>query len=86
MNSMLNVYPPESLQTNVTQHLSLEKVSLTSKLYMEGPGYHDADQNPAYTNFTPPGSVSYVELYRDVSSEELEQQKLYEMPRVRFSW
>ena len=91
----VNVYPPESVKQNknVTLHFSLEKVSMTGLLgsskdtvRINGLGDLDADQTFAYTNFTPPGDRKYVELTRDLTSEDVEQSKLDVMPGLRFSW
>ena len=86
------VYPPTSVwgNKNVTLHFKVEKVSMTglasgSKDKMYGLGDLDADQTTAYTNFTPTRS-RYMSLSRDVSSEEVETQKLNLMPGFRFSW
>ncbi len=94
---MVNVYPPESVRNNenVTLHFKLEKASMTGlasgsedTVYMDGLGNLDADQTTAYTNFTPPGGEygRSMNLIRDVSSEEVESQRLDLMPGFRFSW
>ena len=94
------VLPPVSVKDNenVTLHLSLEKVSMTGltgdskdKVKMGLSYYLDADQTTASTNFTPPGSGMFfdtrnVELFRDVSHEEVESQQLDVMPGFRFRW
>ena len=96
INIVVYVNPPESVSKNknVTLHFSLEKVSMTGLLgsskdtvRINGLGDLDADQTFAYTNFTPPGDRKYVELTRDLTSEDVEQQsKLDVMPGLRFSW
>ena len=53
---------------------------------MDGLGDLDADQTTAYKNFTPPGYYKSMRLLPDVSSEEVETQKLDLMPGFRFSW
>ncbi len=92
---LVQVYPPESVKynENVTLHLKLEKVSMTGlasgsedTVKMDGLGDLDADQTTAYKNFTPPGYYKSMRLLPDVSSEEVETQKLDLMPGFRFSW
>ena len=92
------VFPPKSVRNNanVTLHFSVEKVSMTTtglvggggdRVYIEGIGNLDADQTIAYTNFTPPGNYSSsITYFRDVSSEEVEQQSLEVMPGFRLRW
>ncbi len=89
----VNVYPPESVlnNENVTLHFKVEKVSMTGLDSMdtaniEGLGDLDADQKTAYTNFTPPIYFRSMSLYRRVSSEGVETQKLDVMPGFKFSW
>ena len=53
---------------------------------INGLGNLDADQTTAYTNFTPHGDWKAMSLNRDVSSEEVQTQKLDAMPGFRFSW
>ena len=93
------VYFPVSVRWNynATLHLKLEKVSMTGlasgsedRVYFslsDGLGLH-ADQTTVYTNVTPPTSNTfrYMSLSRDVSSEDVETQKLDLMPGFRFSW
>ena len=49
---------------------------------------HDpnADQTAVYKNFTPPGIGGYMYLTQNVSSEDVETQRLDLMPGFRFSW
>ena len=53
---------------------------------MKGLGVPDADRTTVYTNFTPPGYSRDMILSRDVSSEDVETQKLDVMPGFRLSW
>ena len=48
----------------------------------------DADQTIVLKNYTPPDveTGTFIKLSRDVSSEEVEAQKLDVMPGFRFSW
>ena len=48
--------------------------------------YLDADQTTAYTNFTPPVSREFMSLWRDVSLDDVETQKLDLMPGFKFTW
>ena len=91
----VGLYPPESVRDNenVTLHFKLEKVSMTGlargskdTFYMDGSFYLNAGQTTVYTNFTPPTGYKYMDLRRDVSSEDVESQKLDLMPGFRFTW
>ena len=93
----VSVNPPDSLRENenVTLHFKLEKVSMIGlstgsqdnfDFDMNLEDLLDADQTTVYTNFTPPGLFRTLSLERDVSSEEVNQQKLDVMPGFRFSW
>ena len=88
------VYPPESVKNNedVTLHFKVEKVSMTGlkkgsrdEVDMNSNNL-DADQTFTYKNFTPPERFNYMRLLRDVSSEDVEKQKLDKMPGFRFTW
>ena len=50
----------------------------------------DADQTTEYKKFSPPGGygseIRIMKLQRDVSSEDVETQKLERMPGFTFSW
>ena len=93
----VNVYPPESVMnnTNVTLHFKVEQVSMT-ELAKDSKDTVSIDRVPddqMTANFTPPGPDSYspfpyrsVKLSRDVSSEDVESQRLDVMPGFRFSW
>ena len=91
-------YPPKSAlgDENVTLHIKLEKVSMKGSgiqddVNIEDLGNVDADQTTVYKNYTPPG-IKYsnpyqlIILFRNVSSEDIEVQKLDVMPGFRFSW
>ena len=58
---------------------------------IEDLGNVDADQTTVYKKYTPPG-IKYsnpyqlIILFRNVSSEDIEEQKLDVMPGFRFSW
>ena len=89
------VYPPESVKrnVNVTLHFKLEKVSMTGlaqgskdEISIGWKNDLDSDQTTVYKNFTPPVEYKYMRLERDVSSEDVETQKLDVMPGFRFSW
>ncbi len=89
----VRVYSPESVKKNenVTLHFRVEKVSMTGlasnskdKVKMGGL-VRDADQTTAYTNSTPTKS-RVMDLSRDVSSEDVETQRLDLMPGFKFSW
>ena len=89
------VQPPESIwnNKNVTLHLKIEKVSMTGlasdswdRVRIE---YTDLDSGltTANKNFTPPGYEGReIRLTRDVTSDEIETQKLDVMPGFRISW
>ena len=89
------VYPSWSVvfKENVTLHFKVEKVSMTElaqgskdRVYIENT-LLDADQTTAYQNFTPGyGYAPNMRIVRDVSSEDVETQKLDVMPGIRFSW
>ena len=95
LSYQVNVYPPVSVwdNKNVTLHFKMEKVSMTGlasgsedKVNIEGNDLV-ADQTTAYTNFTPPSEYGrYMSLVRDVSSDDVETQRLDVMPGFRFSW
>ena len=56
-------------------------------IYMEGLAFLGANQTTAYTNFTPPGRDTIpMSLFRDVSPEDVETQKLDVMPGFRLTW
>ena len=89
------VYPPDSVKNNenVTLHFKVEKISLSglasgSKdiVYIHYTTDLEADQTTAFTNFTPPVRYRVMRLHRDVSSEDVETQRLDFMPGFRFSW
>ncbi len=91
----VNVYPPWIIRKNetVTLHFKVDRVSMTGlakkskdTVYGSGFDYIDADTTTAYTNFTPPSYNQMFQLMRDVSSEEVETQKLDLMPGFRLSW
>ena len=95
---MVDVYPPDSVvdDENVTLHIKLEKVSM-KELTKESSDYMQMDlwrheDDIYYENFTSPGEGLYfmdfkhIELYRDVSFEEVETQDLDLMPGFKFSW
>ena len=91
----VRVKPPESVSDNenVTLHFKLEKVSMIGltggsedTFYMSGLSYLDADLTTAYTNFTPPRFIEDMSLWRDVSPEDVEKQRLDLMPGFKFSW
>ena len=93
----VKVYPPESFRDNenVTLHFKLEKVSMTglasnSKDTVDTDfTFVDADKTTTYNNFTPPADeygYKYMRLSRDVSSEDVETQRLDVMPGFRVSW
>ena len=46
----------------------------------------DAFLTTAYRNFTPPRFQRKFELFRDVSSEDVDKMELEMMPGFRFSW
>ena len=46
----------------------------------------DTDHTTTYTNFTPPHFNYNIRLLRDVSAEDVDKQKLDQMPGFRFSW
>ena len=56
------------------------------RVRVEGLGNLDADQTIFNTNSTPPVQNIYISFTRDVSSEDVETQKLDVMPGFRFSW
>ena len=96
----VRVHAPKSVKRNenVTLHFKVEKVSMTGlasnskdKVRMAmgdglGLGNLDADQTTAYKNFTPSGNTKRMDLSRDVSSEDVEAQRLDLMPGFKFSW
>ena len=55
-------------------------------IYLQGLAFLGANQTTAYANFTPPGDYRHMRLFRDVSSEDVETQKLDMMPGFRFTW
>ena len=90
----VNVYPPESVMDNenATLHFKVEKLSMTGlasgsrdTVSMEGHDL-DADETTVYTNFTPPDTYRQMTLQQDVSSEDVETQKLDLMPGFKLSW
>ena len=89
------VYTPASVRDNenVTLHIKVEKVS------MKGLSWHSKDDiyvdefrwifkdQTKYTNFTNPLPIQYCGNYkRDVTSEEVDKQKLDVMPGFKLSW
>ena len=56
------------------------------RVRVEGLGNLDADQTIFNTNSTPPAQNIYISFTRDVSSEDVETQKLDVMPGFRSSW
>ena len=90
----VRVSPPESVlyNENVTLHLKVEKVSLTGLATGRKDtasiqdNVLDADQTTAFTNFTPPVESRFMRLSRDVSSEDVETQKLDVVPGFKFTW
>ena len=88
------VYPPKNVNdnSNVTLHFKIEKVSMTglgrgskNSVVIDRKNV-DVDQTSLYTNFTPPGNQRSISLYRDVSTVDVEIQKLDVMPGFKFSW
>ena len=77
---------------NVTLHFKVEKVSMTGLALgsWDAVGLQytvlDANLTTFYTNFTYPSHIKYLFLTRDVSSEDVETQRLDVMPGFRFSW
>ena len=98
----VNVWPPESVRENenVTLHFKVEKVSMPGlsgvnqdRVSIKGYSSIGADQTVVHTNFTPPGGTEgydrtygFIRLYRRVSSMDVGQIKLDQMPGFRFSW
>ena len=94
------VFSPKSatLNKNVTLHLKVDKVTMTNlafgnkdKVYMEGfEGQLDDDKTTFYANFTPPQKAPNksrrISLTRNLRSEEVDKQRLDQMPGFRVSW
>ena len=92
----VDIWAPDSdkQNKNVTLHVKVEKASMTAlgrkkkDKFRIGWDYPDADQTIVFKNYTPPAPMSAqsVILTRDVSSEEVEAQKLDLMPGFRLTW
>ena len=91
----VNVHSPESVKNNenVMLQFKVEKVPMTGLassssdiVGMAVLGDRNPDQTAVYKNFTPPGTGGYMYLSRNVSTEDVETQRLDLMPGFRFSW
>ena len=94
----VKVYPPENdlVNDNLTLHFQVEKVSMKTfargshsmdNFCMENTGgIADATQKTVYQNFTAPSVWRYIELSRNVRSDEVENMKLDLTPGFRFKW
>ena len=98
---MVKVFPPWNVRRdkNATLHFKLDMVPMTgllegsrSRAYMQGLGFLDEGQTTAYTTFSPPappaGYIKFRDMFvsQDVSSVDVETQKLDLMPGFRLSW
>ena len=93
----VKVHPPENdlENENLTLHFQAEKVSMKTfargshsrdNFFMENTGgYADATQKTVYQNFTATYS-HYIQLSRNVRSDEVENMMLDLMPGFRFKW
>ena len=85
----VNIYPPPSVRNNpnVTQHLDVEKVSLTDlssgRDILSGLGRMETSHMTF--NYTPPRN-RYITISRDVIPADVMKQKLYIMPGCRVTW
>ena len=93
----VKVYPPENdlVNENLTLHFQAEKVSMKTfargsnsrdGFFMENTGgFTDATQKTVNQNYTP-NNMHYIQLWRNVRSDEVENMKMDLIPGFQFRW